>query len=150
MTQTGAGCASVLAPSDLFIRTSSILLFVQGACSRDQRVVWEKVEAALSKIRPALQADGGDVQVVEVKGGTVKVRLIGACGGCPMATMTLKNAVEKVIKERVEQWRKLRESMNAGNKRIKGRHSVSPGSGGMKDFHLLTFLSYYRPTMPLY
>lgn len=61
----------------------------------------EKVEAALNKIRPALRADGGDVEVVEIKGGIVKVRLTGACGGCPMSTMTLKNAVEKVIKEQV-------------------------------------------------
>lgn len=61
----------------------------------------EKVEAALNKIRPALRADGGDVEVVEIKDGTVKVRLTGACGGCPMSTMTLKNAVEKVIKEQV-------------------------------------------------
>jgi len=63
--------------------------------------VKEKVEAALNKIRPALRADGGDVEVVEIKGGIVKVRLTGACGGCPMSTMTLKNAVEKVIKEQV-------------------------------------------------
>jgi Fe-S cluster biogenesis protein NfuA len=63
--------------------------------------VKEKVEAALNKIRPALRADGGDVEVVEIKDGTVKVRLTGACGGCPMSTMTLKNAVEKVIKEQV-------------------------------------------------
>jgi Fe-S cluster biogenesis protein NfuA len=63
--------------------------------------VKERVEAALNKIRPALRADGGDVEVVEVKGGTVKVRLTGACGGCPMSTMTLTNAVEKVIKEQV-------------------------------------------------
>ena len=61
----------------------------------------EKIEAALNKIRPTLRADGGDVQLVEVKDGIVKVKLTGACGGCPMATMTLKNAVEKVIKEQV-------------------------------------------------
>ena len=67
----------------------------------------EKVEAALNKIRPALQADGGDVEVVEVKDGTVKVRLTGACGGCPMSTMTLKNAVEKVIKEQVPEIKKV-------------------------------------------
>lgn len=67
----------------------------------------EKVEAALNKIRPALRADGGDVEVVEVKDGTVKVRLTGACGGCPMSTMTLKNAVEKVIKEQVPEVKKV-------------------------------------------
>ena len=67
----------------------------------------EKIEAALNKIRPALRADGGDVEVVEVKDGTVKVRLTGACGGCPMSTMTLKNAVEKVIKEQVPEVKKV-------------------------------------------
>ncbi len=67
----------------------------------------EKIEAALNKIRPALRADGGDVEVVEIKDGTVKVKLTGACGGCPMSTMTLKNAVEKVIKEQVPEVKKV-------------------------------------------
>lgn len=61
----------------------------------------EKIEKALDLIRPYLKADGGDVQVVEVTDGTVKVRLTGACGGCPMSTMTLKNAVERAIKQEV-------------------------------------------------
>ena len=61
----------------------------------------EKVEAALAKIRPQLWADGGDVELVDVNNGTVKVRLTGACGGCPMATMTLKRGVERIIKEQV-------------------------------------------------
>ena len=61
----------------------------------------EKVEAALNRIRPALQADGGDVELVDVNDGVVKVRLVGACGGCPMATMTLKAGIERVLKEEV-------------------------------------------------
>jgi Fe-S cluster biogenesis protein NfuA len=61
----------------------------------------EKVEEALAKIRPVLQADGGDVELIDVTGGTVKVKLTGACGGCPMATLTLKNGIEAVLKERV-------------------------------------------------
>lgn len=61
----------------------------------------EKVEKVLSRIRPNLQADGGDVELVNVKGGVVTVRLTGACGGCPMATMTLKNGIERVLKEEV-------------------------------------------------
>ena len=61
----------------------------------------EKVEAALAEIRPHLQADGGDVELLDVNDGTVTVRLTGACGGCPMATMTLKNGVERIIKEHV-------------------------------------------------
>ncbi|MBK5092832.1 MAG: NifU family protein [Actinobacteria bacterium] len=61
----------------------------------------EKVEEVLDKIRPMLQRDGGDVELVEVDDGTVKVRLTGACGGCPMATMTLKKGIEEKLKEEI-------------------------------------------------
>ena len=61
----------------------------------------EKIEAALANIRPALQADGGDVELIGVDEGVVKVRLTGACGGCPMAKMTLRNGVERILKEKV-------------------------------------------------
>lgn len=61
----------------------------------------DKVEEALKQVRPALQADGGDVELIEVSGGVVKVRLKGACGSCPMATMTLKNGIERELKVRV-------------------------------------------------
>lgn len=61
----------------------------------------EKVEAALAKIRPALQADGGDVELVGVDDGVVKVALKGACAGCPVATMTLKHGIERVLKEEI-------------------------------------------------
>jgi len=61
----------------------------------------EKVEAALNKIRPALMADGGNVELVEVTDGIVKVRLTGACGGCPMSQMTLKMGIERHLKRDV-------------------------------------------------
>jgi Fe-S cluster biogenesis protein NfuA len=61
----------------------------------------EKVETALARIRPALQADGGDVELIDVKEGVVSVRLVGACGGCPMAIMTLRNGIERVLKQDV-------------------------------------------------
>lgn len=61
----------------------------------------EQVEAAINKVRPALQADGGDVELVDVKDGVVQVRLVGACNGCPMATMTLRDGIERVIMEEV-------------------------------------------------
>ncbi|MCK5286966.1 MAG: NifU family protein [Thermodesulfovibrionia bacterium] len=62
----------------------------------------EKVSDALDKIRPLLQRDGGDVQLVDVQeDGVVKVRLTGACAGCPMSTMTLKNAIEAQLKQEV-------------------------------------------------
>lgn len=58
----------------------------------------EKVEAALAKIRPMLQRDGGDIQLIDVTDGIVKVKLQGACGSCPMSAMTLKMGVEKQLK----------------------------------------------------
>jgi len=62
----------------------------------------DKIEAALNKIRPMLQADGGNVELVAVEeGGLVKVRLQGACAGCPMSQMTLKNGIERILKEEV-------------------------------------------------
>ena len=62
----------------------------------------ERVQQSLERIRPALQADGGDVELVEVTDdGVVKVRLVGACRGCPMSQLTLANGVERVIKEDV-------------------------------------------------
>ncbi len=61
----------------------------------------EKVEAALARIRPALQADGGDVELVGVKEGVVSVKLTGACGGCPMSKATLKNGIERILKQEV-------------------------------------------------
>ncbi len=67
----------------------------------------EKVEAALEKIRPALRADGGDVELVDVKDGVATVRLTGACGSCPMSTMTLRMGVERVIKKEVPEIKEL-------------------------------------------
>ena len=61
----------------------------------------EKVKEVLDKIRPSLQADGGDVELVEVVDGVVKVRLKGACAGCPMSQMTLKNGIEKYLKREI-------------------------------------------------
>jgi len=61
----------------------------------------DKVEEVLNKIRPQLMKDGGDVELVEVNDGTVKVKLTGACAGCPMSTMTLKMGIEKILKQEV-------------------------------------------------
>lgn len=61
-----------------------------------------KVEEALSQIRPALQRDGGDVQLVDVTpDGIVKVKLVGACGTCPMSILTLKRGIEATLKQRL-------------------------------------------------
>lgn len=62
----------------------------------------EQVQTALEKIRPSLQADGGDVVLIAVEDdGTVKVKLTGACGGCPMSTLTLKQGIERLLKKEV-------------------------------------------------
>lgn len=61
----------------------------------------DKVEAVLAKVRPSLQADGGDVELVAVEDGIVKVRLQGACHGCPMAQMTLKNGIERTLQAEI-------------------------------------------------
>jgi len=61
----------------------------------------EKVEAALAQVRPALQADGGNVELIDVREGVVMLRLTGACGGCPMATMTLRQGIERALKKEV-------------------------------------------------
>ncbi|MGM0452837.1 MAG: NifU family protein [Thermodesulfobacteriota bacterium] len=58
-----------------------------------------QVQQVIDKIRPSLQADGGDVELVEVEEGVVRVRLQGACAGCPMSQMTLKNGIEKLLKK---------------------------------------------------
>jgi Fe-S cluster biogenesis protein NfuA len=81
-----------------------------GACAPDfsWSKIWrrinnmkDRIEKALASIRPALQADGGDVELVAIEGKIVKLRLTGACGSCPMATFTLKQGIEKRLKEMV-------------------------------------------------
>jgi Fe-S cluster biogenesis protein NfuA len=61
----------------------------------------KRVQTVINKIRPMLQADGGDVELVDVEDGVVKVRLQGACAGCPMSQMTLKNGIEKFLKKEI-------------------------------------------------
>jgi Fe-S cluster biogenesis protein NfuA len=60
-----------------------------------------KVQAAIDKIRPMLQRDGGDVELADVQDGVVFVRLRGACAGCPMSQMTLRNGIEKFLKREI-------------------------------------------------
>jgi len=64
-------------------------------------LVRDKVEEVLNQIRPSLLADGGDVELVDVKDGIVSVKLTGACAGCPMSTITLKNGIERLLKEEI-------------------------------------------------
>jgi len=77
------------------------------AISARSSMMQDKVTEILDKIRPALQRDGGDLELVEVNDGTVKVKLTGACAGCPMSTMTLKMGIEKILKEQVPEVKKV-------------------------------------------
>jgi Fe-S cluster biogenesis protein NfuA len=61
----------------------------------------EKVKEVLDKVRPYLMRDGGNVELVGIEGGTVKVKLVGACAGCPHSTMTLKNGIERILKQEI-------------------------------------------------
>ena len=61
----------------------------------------EKVVGVLDKIRPILERDGGDVELVNVNDGTVELRLTGACAGCPMASMTLRMGIEQILKREI-------------------------------------------------
>ena len=63
----------------------------------------EKIRAKLEELRGMLQADGGDMEVVEIDGSTVKLRLTGACGGCPHATMTIKQGIERTLRDQVDE-----------------------------------------------
>ncbi len=68
----------------------------------------EQVQNVLEQIRPHLQADGGDVKLVSVEDGIVKVQLQGACAGCPMSTMTLKNGIERILKQQIPEVKEVR------------------------------------------
>lgn len=63
----------------------------------------EKIKAKLEEIRPMLQADGGDLEVVTIDGTDVTLRLKGACGGCPHATMTIKQGIQRILREQVDE-----------------------------------------------
>ncbi len=74
----------------------------------EEKTLKERIEDVLGRVRPALQADGGDVELVGVDDqGVVKVKLQGACGRCPMAQMTLKMGIERHLKERVPEVREV-------------------------------------------
>ncbi len=63
----------------------------------------EQIKATLEEIRPMLQADGGDLEVVTIEGTDVTLRLKGACGGCPHATMTIKQGIQRILREQVDE-----------------------------------------------
>ncbi|HLO02289.1 MAG TPA: NifU family protein [Symbiobacteriaceae bacterium] len=66
-----------------------------------EETLYQRVDRALDQIRPAIRMDGGEVELVDVEEGVAKVRMMGACGGCPMSTMTLKMGIERAIRMQV-------------------------------------------------
>lgn len=72
-----------------------------GATHVDADALREQVEAALDTIRPAIAMDGGNVELLDIEDGVVTLRMMGACGGCPMSTMTLKQGIEQRLREMV-------------------------------------------------
>lgn len=67
----------------------------------DDEAMRERIEAALDTIRPAIAMDGGNVELLDIEGGVVTIRMMGACGGCPLSTMTLKRGIEQRLREMV-------------------------------------------------
>ncbi|REK74602.1 NifU family protein [Paenibacillus paeoniae] len=67
-----------------------------------QDTMYDEVLDVLDKLRPFLQRDGGDVELVDVEGGIIKLRLMGACGSCPSSTITLKAGIERALLEEVD------------------------------------------------
>jgi len=67
-----------------------------------QGTIYDEVQDVLDKLRPFLQRDGGDVELVEIEDGIVKLKLMGACGSCPSSTITLKAGIERALLEEVE------------------------------------------------
>jgi len=67
--------------------------------------LYARVERALDMIRPAIRMDGGEVELISVEDGVARVRMVGACGGCPMSTMTLKMGIERAIRQQVPEVR---------------------------------------------
>jgi len=78
-----------------------MLQAMSRAWSKMNETLKERVQKAIAEIRPNLQADGGDIELVDVEGGIVKVRLKGACAGCPMSAMTVQWGVENFLKKKI-------------------------------------------------
>jgi Fe-S cluster biogenesis protein NfuA len=82
---------------------NAIITFLGQKTNKKVKPMEEQIKAKLEQIRPMLQADGGDLEVVEIDGSLVKLRLKGACGGCPHATMTIKQGIERALKDDIDE-----------------------------------------------
>lgn len=81
--------------------TQSTPVSIASAAPSEGEVDHDALDAALEYIRPAVQADGGDIVLLGVDGGRVELEMVGACGGCPLSMMTLKAGIERILKDRV-------------------------------------------------
>jgi Fe-S cluster biogenesis protein NfuA len=90
-------CIAQIYIDPLFLGRSALKIVALSQKSEEITKMREQVEEVLNKVRPSLVADGGDIELVDIQGGQVKVRLLGACHGCPMSQMTLKAGVERAI-----------------------------------------------------
>jgi Fe-S cluster biogenesis protein NfuA len=81
--------------------------------STDETIDPDKLNEALEYIRPAVQADGGDIVLLGAEDGTVSLQMVGACGGCPLSMMTLKAGIERILKDRVPGVREVEASADA-------------------------------------
>lgn len=73
----------------------------------EEAAMWEKIEAVLSRIRPAVNADGGDIELIEVIGRSAKIKMVGSCAGCPSSMMTLQLGIERMLKEEIPEFEEL-------------------------------------------
>ena len=89
----------------ILLISSRAFIKQQGLIYKGEPPMREKVETALNKIRPSLEADGGNVELISVKDGVVTVKLTGACAGCPMSTLTLQNGIERIVVRRTKHFR---------------------------------------------
>lgn len=76
-----------------------------------ERTLEERVEEVLDKLRPYIQRDGGDVELVEIEDGIVRVRLLGACGSCPSSTITLKAGIERAVMEEIPEVKEVEQAL---------------------------------------
>lgn len=94
-------CSTLDLSGRISIKRSLYFVSPQSFPRVEMKGIRQKVEAAIEEIRPNLQADGGDIELVDVENGVAKVRLKGACAGCPMSTMTIKLGVENFLKKKI-------------------------------------------------
>ena len=93
--------------------TEATPVSIAPSSTADDRIDQDKLNEALEYIRPAIQADGGDIVLLGAEDGKVSLEMVGACGGCPLSMMTLKAGIERILKDRVPGVREVEASADA-------------------------------------